>query len=180
MKVLSPLLFCFCFTTALAQSSGQAIIATQGGLSEGKTLSISWTIGDLVTETAEVADVTTTQGFQQPTLTVREIETVFDRPVDMDSPKPFNSSLSTRSVKPYEATVYPNPVGHAVTFKIENAPGEYYLDLFDPAGNLILRNRSNNPQEVINLQELPAAQYVLRISFVDSPDSKAFQIIKSH
>lgn len=182
MKVLSPLLFCFCFTTAIAQTSDQVVIASQGGLAKGKTMTISWTIGDLVTETAYLENATISQGFQQPTITVREIEIDFATPVAMDTeaPKSFSSSISNRSTEPFEASVYPNPVGTAVTFTIENAPGEYYLDLFDQAGNLLLRNRSHNAQEIINLQELPAAQYILRISFPDSKESKAFQIIKTN
>jgi hypothetical protein len=112
-------------------------------------------------------------------LTVREIRP--DHPEDVIASNPDNlgSAITSRNSNDFTASVYPNPVGTDVTIQIENSKEEYYVDLFDPAGNLILRNRSSNPTEVIQLSDLPAAQYVLRISLLDSHQTKVFQIIKS-
>lgn len=179
MKCILSFLLCLPFSILLSQSSGHYIIATQGDLSKGESISLSWTIGDMITETDVLDNSIITQGFQQPVLTVREI--LPDHPEDAIASNPNNlgSAITSRNLNDFTASVYPNPVGTDVTIQIENSKEEYYVDLFDPAGNLLSRNRSSNPKEVIQLPDLPAAQYVLRISLLDSHQTKVFQIIKS-
>ncbi|MGB4847107.1 MAG: T9SS type A sorting domain-containing protein [Saprospiraceae bacterium] len=170
MKCILPILLCLPLSALFSQASDQYIITTQGGFTEGKSMSMSWTIGDLVTETANLNGVRVTQGFQQPIISVKEINSDYQTDVNIDvtDPKTFN------------AEVYPNPFGTDITIKIENADQEYFMDIIDPAGNLLSRNKSRNHQEVINLVDLPAAQYLLRISSPDARQSKVFQIIKSN
>lgn len=170
MKCILPILLCLPLCALFSQASDQYIIAAQGGCSEGKSMVLSWTIGDLVTETANLKDSRITQGFQQPIITVKEIYT------------PDQTEVNTAAIiiKPFNAEVYPNPFGTDITVKIDNTDQEYYMDIIDPAGNLLSRNKSRNPQEVINLFDLPAAQYLLRISSLDDKQSKIFQIIKAN
>ena len=179
MKIwLSLPLFAF-LGTAYSQQSEHYIISTQGSLSKGETMTLSWTIGDLTTEAAVMNETLITQGFQQPVITVREI----------DSAKPENfvsrdqhvqgAAISQRNSTDFDATVFPNPFGTDITVKVENDSREYSLDVFDAAGNLISKIKSSNPQEVINLYGLPANQYVLRISLTGTEESKVFQITKA-
>lgn len=169
MKCKLTLFLSLPFTMLLAQTSDHHIITTQGDVSKGETITMSWTIGDLVTEAAAVYQAILTQGFQQPSITVREIATA-----------QLTTEIKPRSSVEFSATVYPNPVGTDLNIEVENGKEEYYLDLYDPAGILISSNRSSNPREVIDLTDLPAAQYVLRISLVGTEQSKVFQIIKAH
>jgi Secretion system C-terminal sorting domain len=170
MKCILPILLCLPVSILFSQASDQYIIATQGGFTEGKSMSMSWTIGDLVTETASMKEAKITQGFQQPFISVKEINSDNQADVTVDG---------TNSKK-FNAEVYPNPFGTDITIKIDNADQDYYLDIIDAAGNLISRNKSRSPKEVINLFDLPAAQYLLRISTLATQQSKVFQIIKSN
>jgi len=122
-----------------------------------------------VTEAAAAYQAVLTQGFQQPMITVQEIESD-----GMATPIKPRSSLS------FSAMVYPNPVGADLNIEVENGKEEYYLDLYDQAGTLISSNRSSSSREVIHLDDFPAAQYVLRIGLIASEQSKFFQIIKAH
>jgi len=179
MKCILILLLCLPFSILLSQSSSQYIISTQGDFSKTESLSLSWTIGDLMTEAGVFDKSIVTQGFQQPVLSVREIRPDKVEDALANDPNALGSAITNRNSNEFTASVYPNPVGTDVTIEIENSKKEYYVDLFDPAGNLLLRNRSSNPKEVIQLSDLPAAQYVLRISLLDSRQTRVFQIIKS-
>jgi hypothetical protein len=169
MKYKLTLFLSLPFTMLLAQTSDHHIITTQGDVSKGESMTMNWTIGDLVTEAAAVFQAILTQGFQQPSITVREIATA-----------QLTTEIKSRSSVEFSASVYPNPVGTDLNIEVENGKEEYYLDLYDPAGNLISSNRSSNSREVIHLDEFPAAQYVLRISLIATDQSKVFQIIKAH
>ncbi len=179
MKCILPILLCLPVSILFSQASDQYIIATQGGFSEGTSMSMSWTIGDLVTETASMKDASITQGFQQPTITVKEIKDLNANDISSNGTNPFGSGTSSSNPMGFKTEVYPNPFGTNITVEIENANQEYYMDILDPAGQLLYRNKSRNPQEVINLFDLPAAQYLLRISSLDAKKSNVFQIIKS-
>lgn len=141
---------------------------------------MSWTIGDLATETGVLEKSIVTQGFQQPTISVREIDPNSLDQFNFKDPQPLGPVITTRSSDDFSAEVFPNPFGTDITIKVENSNQEYCLDIFDPAGNLVSRIRSSSPQEVIRLFDLPASQYVLRVSLVESRQSRVFQIIKSN
>ena len=178
MKKKLTFLFCLPFSILFAQSSDHHIVAPQGGTSKGETIMVTWTMGDLVTQEAALADARITQGFQQPTLTVRELDASQHEGYVPKDHKP-EAGITSRSSTDFSAQVYPNPVGAELTVKVDNSTKEYYLDIFDQAGNLISRNKSTNPQEVLNLSQLPAAQYVLKISLIGSNETKIFQIVKT-
>ncbi|MBK9106453.1 MAG: T9SS type A sorting domain-containing protein [Saprospiraceae bacterium] len=171
MKTILPLLFCLPLSTALSQSPDPTIISTQGGIAKGSAMSMSWTIGDLVTGTAMTDGSLYTQGFQQPTLSVQELG-----PEDITGVEQINTD-ATQALK---ATVFPNPFGSDITVTVDNQKREYYVEIFDPSGNLLYRNLSSNPQENINLNSLPVAQYLLRIGISDSGPTQIFRIIKAH
>ncbi|MEP6646605.1 MAG: T9SS type A sorting domain-containing protein [Saprospiraceae bacterium] len=139
---------------------------------------MSWTIGDLVTQTASFGEGITTQGFQQPIISVKKLDTPALDPINVSqgTSQKFPSPLSAD----FNAEIYPNPVNTDVTVNISNSNQEYYLDLLDPAGNLLSRSKSQNAQEVIHMAQLPAAQYILRISIPDAQQTKVFQIIKTN
>ena len=178
MKKKLTFLFCLPFSILFAQSPNHHIVAPQGGTSKGETIVVTWTLGDLVTQEAELADARITQGFQQPTLTVRELDASTHEVFVPKDQKP-EAGITSRSSTDFSAQVYPNPVGADLTVKVDNSRKEYYLDIFDQAGTLISRNNSANPQEVLNLSQLPAAQYMLKISLIGSNETKTFQIIKT-
>ncbi len=65
-KALISLIFSGIFMLFCLQVFSQEVIATAGGYYEGENFSVSWTLGEPVTETFTGADVILTQGFQQP------------------------------------------------------------------------------------------------------------------
>ena len=178
MKKTLTYLFCLPFSILFAQSSDHHIIAPQGGASQGETITVTWTIGDLVTQETGSENARLTQGFQQPTISVRELDAKKQDDLVSNDPNQ-GSQISSRSSNDFSAQVFPNPASTDITVKVENSNQEYYLDIFDASGNLLSRNKSTHPQAVINLSRLPAAQYLLKISMIESNESKIFQITKT-
>jgi len=186
MKHLLPLVLCLPFYGLLAQSSDHYIISSQGNEAKGPTMSLCWTIGDMATETGGAGQARITQGFQQPTLLVKELDPASqNHPIVDAAGKPINAIPQEgkdgvqASNSTISASVYPNPFSSDITVEVGNITQEYHLDIFDPQGNLISRCTSGNARETIHLVDLPAAQYILRISTVDALQSRVFQIVKS-
>lgn len=154
-------------TLLIGQNSDQQITSAQGDFSRGTSMTITWTIGDLVTESAVNEQGILTQGFQQPALQVRAIES--DVPVN---------PIETRDAVQFDAHVFPNPVGAHLNVEVQNATEEYELSLFDSSGKLIMSNKSRNSLEVLQFNDLPSAQYTLKIQLLNSGHQKVFQIMK--
>lgn len=54
------------FNCLIAQTTSPQVVTSSGGYYEGTSASISWTMGELATETYTTDGITLTQGFQQP------------------------------------------------------------------------------------------------------------------
>lgn len=66
MKKLSVLFAVAGLVLFAIKTNAQQVIATSGGYYQNENLSLSWTVGEPVIETFTGANVTLTQGFQQP------------------------------------------------------------------------------------------------------------------
>jgi hypothetical protein len=66
MKTLFKLLSFAIICSAQAQSLSPTVIASSGGYSTGTDVSLSWTLGEIATETYSNGSYILTQGFQQP------------------------------------------------------------------------------------------------------------------
>src|SRR5690349_1308491 len=102
MKLLC---FAFFFLIALfndcrAQEKTTSVISAAGGIAHSNTLSLEWTLGEPVSETAISSSRMYTQGFHQPMLQIKKLDT----PKEISSV--FNSIL-----------VYPNPSASLVTIQ---------------------------------------------------------------
>ncbi|MCB2218849.1 MAG: hypothetical protein KQI35_00535 [Bacteroidetes bacterium] len=65
-KIKYLFLILFIPILSIAQTVSPQVIATSGDYFEGTGVSLSWTLGELVTETFAAGDIILTQGFQQP------------------------------------------------------------------------------------------------------------------
>lgn len=66
MKNLFLLLLSFMSWNLYAQTLSPTVISSAGGYSTGTTVTLSWTLGELATETLSNGSIILTQGFQQP------------------------------------------------------------------------------------------------------------------
>ena len=73
MKKTILIFMCLLMVTgnAFCQSVERSVVAGAGDYFEGTTASLSWTLGEIATETLENGNVVLTQGFQQPDIILR-------------------------------------------------------------------------------------------------------------
>ncbi|MFO7756818.1 MAG: T9SS type A sorting domain-containing protein [Bacteroidales bacterium] len=149
-RTLSFLTALFLCLSLGAQDVEQHVISSAGSfdVSGDNSVSLSWTLGELVVTTAESSDgsLILTQGFQQSKLIIDGIE--------------LNPELGV------EVTVYPNPVNEIVNIKFsEQLKGETMIFLSGPDGRLIY-NEALKPGVLIReiyMDSYPSGTYFLRI-----------------
>lgn len=83
-----------------------------------------------------------------------------------------NTAVETLEEHSQDLLIYPNPVKNRLT--IESNLKEARLEIFDLQGQLIMRKESINFKEQLELGELPAACYLLRVSNGNTNQQQVF------
>lgn len=155
------ILFLTAITLAFsANAQKQEVIASAGGYNTATGISISWTLGETIIPTFKASDnsIILTHGFQQQLI----ITTVEDNLED--------------AVK---VTVYPNPASEIVNIAFDNpVEGEIKLFLINAQGALVKTDviEATTIEKQLNLQDLPAGIYYLRLS--KGAVSNVYKVVK--
>lgn len=143
----SVISLCFVIT---AQDVKQQVITSAGGynISGDNSMSLSWTLGELVISTVESpgGQLVLTQGFQQTKVLIEGIE--------------INPELDV------EVLIYPNPATDYLNIKFsEPLVGETMIFLSGPDGRLITTEvmKPGVLVKEMRMQKYPAGKYFLRI-----------------
>jgi hypothetical protein len=141
MTVLFSLLF---FEVSLSAQVAQErwVIATSGGQSSSGSLSLSWTLGEPMTETYNASGLTVSQGFQQGAL---------------NTTGTHDASLF------YEVTVFPNPTSQTLYVTAPDADSPLLAELVGLNGTVLWSQQLAHPIEKspIPVAMLPEATYFL-------------------
>lgn len=143
MKKLTYLLFLTMLFTIDNQCFSQMVVGTAGNHSEGPDLSLSWTVGEVITETFEVGNLTLTQGMHQPHISVTGMEWFAPQKITFD--------------------VYPNPTADFVYIQtIQELEKEVSYKLYSTSGNLIKSDKIANTLISIDFRDYSSQIYVLK------------------
>ena len=136
----------------------QQVVATAGSTLSTANGSISYTIGEGVTQTLTKADKTITQGFHQTTISV----TMLTELKDLD----------------FSIFVFPNPTSDMLKIKVnkENVLGLQYL-LFDLNGKLISQKNLESAETNVSVVQLTKGFYIIKVQ-AGAKELKSFKIIK--
>jgi hypothetical protein len=132
-----------------AQTVTPVLLSNQGGYSSFGTVgSISWSIGEPVSETYSVTSNVTTMGFHQPELNI--------------------VSMIRQQGQDVNVLVYPNPVKEVLTINFSGmTAGTYRIEMIDNIGKLISTSEVNiteqNQMVPYKINEVAAGNYFLRI-----------------
>ena len=133
-----------------AQQIKQEVIASAGGYnkSQDNSISISWTLGETIipTFTSQDGTLILTHGFQQK-LIITTVEENLEDLVDV--------------------TIYPNPTSEMINIQFQTSPDkEILVYLLDGSGKLVKTDRIDVAMmnKTINMQDLPAGLYYLRLT----------------
>lgn len=140
------------------QSVPRQVLATEGGSSLTESMMVSWTLGEMTTTTGEHQNGYYTQGFHQPQIEVKAIDTQGD--------------------DPFAATLFPNPTKGLLEVQVENQTHLFQINLYDVSGRLLWAKKTASPVEQIDLSNLPSAQYLLKIDIPDLKTVRTFQVTK--
>lgn len=147
------------FLLLMYGSKAQEVLSSAGETSVVNSVTLCWTLGEIVTETGFIAEgqSSLTQGFQQGKLTVTAIH------------ETENNTLNF--------SVLPNPTSDFINLTVEDFTGLEY-QLFDLYSKLLSREKLRDKNTKIDLTNYPAGSYVLFITR-NNQKSESYQIIKT-
>ena len=162
---MKQLIFLFSFLTigaiVNAQSADQNVIGSAGGYDTTSNVKVSWTVGEVVTETATDGNNTLTQGFHQTNLTITQIE---------------EDLINTDN---FSINIYPNPAVHSVSMEVtaESIKGLKY-ELNDNNGKLLLKGNFLNKTEKIDFTIYQPSIYYIRIYNDKGTFADTYKVVK--
>ncbi len=133
---------------AQAQYNTQNLVSSAGDYFEATDFSISWSLGEIATETLSNTKFLLTQGFQQSFLEpirINEKQSGYENPFKV-YPNPTQSKIYILILEPLGTKWIPNEV------EIYNVQGK----------QILLQKLVNNP-EIISLESFPGAIYYMRL-----------------
>jgi len=139
-------------SVAFAQDTLQTVIGTSGGDNSNEKLSISWTIGEVATETLTSKTHSLSQGFQQGNLFATQIEKIL--PVG------------------FQIKAYPNPVSDILI--IESKDVVFEFQLINNEGKILRNGIIHSNRDEIDFSEYPPGVYYLQVE-----KHKTHKIIKN-
>ena len=139
--------FVFFLASVILSSSitySQSVVSTDGGYSLGTSGSLSWTLGEIVTETFEDQSLYLTQGFQQVYL----------------GSAGYSSLLLQKNI-----SIYPNPFSSLINISGEDISSTFILTIHDSQLRLVFESEFSFPSAyepiAIPLLNLSNGLYIL-------------------
>jgi hypothetical protein len=158
MKLLISFLLVLHSTGLFCQTDKDEVLATSGGSSDEKGISVSWTVGEPIINQFAIPGYTLSQGFQKGYLSV----------VTQSQNLPDEINI----------TAYPNPVLNSLTIKIVNSsgPAHWWVNVYDYKGEVVIQQETEMDLTEVNLASLPPGAYLVKIAH--QAGFKIFNIIK--
>lgn len=148
-----------------AQPVNPYVIGTAGDYFSNSTVSVSWTIGEIMGETYTNSNNSVTQGFHQPNYGIY--------------------TLGVNQLNPVKnIAAYPNPVTNNLTISFDNEQGKFIIEVYDILGKKISSESVEVNGVSLNTHKLAFSDYNSGIYLVqvisDATHSKSsFTIIKN-
>jgi hypothetical protein len=154
---------CFATYVGKAQTVTPMVYSNQGAYNVAAGGSISWTVGEPVSETYTTSSNQTTMGFHQPELGV--------------------ATLIKEQGNNVEVLVYPNPVRDALTVSFKDLDnGVYKMEMFDDLGKLVYKTETEIKEDsklvTVNMSQYAAGNYYLRVA--NSNLNKTVKVTKTY
>jgi hypothetical protein len=159
-RLLLIVLFSSLFGVINAQSLEPKVIAASGAFIYSAGYSMTWTIGEVMTDTYSSSGNFFTQGFNQP---------------DTESVTALVNLFPDENIR-----VYPNPAISYITIDLKDAPGDHVLYMYTMLGQILLRENipTSQQQLEIPLTEFANGLYLINIINHKLNLSSSFKINK--
>ena len=147
-----------------SQSISRSVIASAGDYFANGSVSVSWTLGDLATETLSSGSLVLTQGFQQP-----------------DTIKGTNSVVPDFPSQGFSIKVYPNPATDYLNVVLQgNDDADLQLQFFDAIGRRLQVSTvyAGSNEATLDIAGYRAGIYFLKVSTINGTTIRTFQVAK--
>jgi len=159
MKIIYSLLLVGISNFGFSQSLEQFVIGTSGADFSSSNVQLSWTLGETVINTFSTGNQQLTQGFHQTQLQVSSVDKTED--------------------PGFSAIVFPNPSHEIIIIQIESVQELFEYVIYDVLGRALHHeNVLDNQNTSINLNNLAAGNYLLKIISKDTNTFRTFKIQK--
>jgi len=164
-RIILPVLLAMMYSFSFSQTITPIVIASEGGFYSSTQGSVSWTLGELSTETYSITSNYLTQGFQQPKL-------VFSTGVE-------GAGWMTKG----EITAYPNPLSDKLVLCFNNAGFENGLvEIFAMDGTQLLSEKIQDAamysKQTISFSGFENGIYLLTVTNGKNNKKQSFRITK--
>ncbi len=144
--------------TCVSQSIERSVVASSGDYFEGAGISLSWTLGEIATETYSNGSIILTQGFQQPDITLRiyvDLKAFLQGPFNGTD---MNSTLNSQLLLPLSQPYNSAPWNYQGTESVSSIPNSNVVDWI----LIELRDAANAPSATSATIIARKAAFVLR------------------
>ena len=143
-----------------SQDLDHFVIGTDGGHAENNQFSLSYTIGEVVTDLGRdtLNNIDLTQGFHQSNLSIVSVE---DHDFDVN------------------ITVYPNPAIDYINVKISDLERVNRFSIYDISGRLLSQQQILDKAFKIGFSQLSTGNYIILFT-KDDTKIKTIKVQKSH
>lgn len=146
------LIFLFIYHTSISQE----LISTSGNSHQNGDMQITWSLGELMIETFSSPGNSLTQGFNQPQLTVTNVQ--------------------ANELAEINVLLYPNPTHSFINIQLdEYRDTKFYIYTID--GRLLVSEKIASDITTIDLQQFNSGIYLVKILH-DRSLLKTYQVIK--
>jgi hypothetical protein len=162
---MKKFLFLFFAVTVVIQTFGQNarldVIASSGEFFSNSSNSLSWTLGECISETFISSGNTLTQGFQQSLYVV--------------------TSINQLTIEGISVKVYPNPVSDLINISVKtenNIQKPVLIELFDSQGKTLFLKEFNIDLIQIDMSQYAGGIYLLKVANQKNKILQNFKIQK--
>ncbi|MFO7574649.1 MAG: T9SS type A sorting domain-containing protein [Bacteroidales bacterium] len=159
MKIVkSIILICFLFSCWVYNAHAQEVVTTAGGTGTTTAATVTWTIGETITESIVGSNVILTQGFNQGDIIITAVR---------------DAEVNGMIIK-----VFPNPASDIVniTADTEGADNMKFI-LLDIFGRKIREGKLVLPESQLPVSELKPGIYFLKV-YAGNRETGIYRIIK--
>lgn len=154
------LFFIFLPYLSFSQTLSPEVIVPTGDFFKTPNASLSWTLGETVTETFSTPTSQLTQGFQQSHYII--------------------SSVNEASNDAIAINFYPNPATDFVTLTLSKNSLRFSVLLYDLAGKLILQKHGFKEKAILDFSQITTGIYLLKVYDTDTNILKTIKIQKTN
>lgn len=144
MKYIPILIFVLTITVVHGKQTYPELITSTGADYINQNIQLSWSIGEIISETYDQSGKQLTQGFQQPG---KETQTGLEKQPTLDN----------------HILVYPNPAKGKIYLRTDQSLYKHQYRIYDALGKLVYSGEIVTTDNTVDITHIPSGMYFMKI-----------------